>query len=128
MDGWMDPIGNKHLDFGNEQAPHRGWPRHDILLAEVPYSPSHILLPTLYIRQIFWRIFYEFFSPKPLGSKKLAALSEKRPQNGQKTYLRRIFRRFSREFAHSSRIVYMSGTICRSDLTLQAETAENGRK
>ena len=23
-DGWMDPIGNQHLDLGNEQSPHRG--------------------------------------------------------------------------------------------------------
>ena len=23
MDGWMDPIGNQHLDLGNEQAPYR---------------------------------------------------------------------------------------------------------
>ena len=23
MDGWMDPIGNQHLDLGNEQSPYR---------------------------------------------------------------------------------------------------------
>ena len=22
-DGWMDPIGDKHLDLGNEQSPYR---------------------------------------------------------------------------------------------------------
>ena len=23
QDGWMDPIGNQHLDLGNEQSPYR---------------------------------------------------------------------------------------------------------
>ena len=62
-----------------------------------------------------------YFSPKPLGERKISGpqrekLSEHTPAQS--------FRRSSRELAHSARIVYLSGPICRSDLAPKAETAE----